>query len=123
MHEEATSISSVPSSVAASTVSVEQQNENGTSMTTNTMVNNEEVELEVSQDNDNGDLQVPFTTNSEGNHFNNSLISMFKNLQVRSFRIVILRYQSRLDCVPQTCFLCGADRIKFSFAISSFIYT
>lgn len=69
MHEEATSMSSVPSSVAASTVSVLQQNENGTS-TTNAMVqvNNEEVELEVSQDNENGDLQVPFTTNSEGNH-------------------------------------------------------
>lgn len=67
MHEEATSMSSVPSYVAASTVSVLQQNENGTS-TTNTMVNNEEIELEVSQDNENGDLQVPFTTNSEGNH-------------------------------------------------------
>lgn len=66
MHEEATSMSSVPSSVAASTISVVQQNENGTS-TTNTMVNTEEIELEVSQDNDNGDLQVPFTTNSEGN--------------------------------------------------------
>lgn len=62
MHEEATSMSSVPSSVAASTVSVVQQNENGT----NTMVVNEEVELEVSQDNENGELQVPFT-NSEGN--------------------------------------------------------
>lgn len=37
------------------------------------MVNNEEVELEVSQDNDNGDLQVPFTTNSEGKHFKSSL--------------------------------------------------
>lgn len=73
MHEEATSMSSVPSSVAASTVSVVQQNENGTSTTTNTMVNNEEVELEVSQDNDNGDLQVPFTTNSEGKHFKSSL--------------------------------------------------
>lgn len=72
MHEEATSMSSIPSSVAASTVSVVQQNENGTSTTTNTMVNNEEVELEVSQDNDNGDLQVPFT-NSEGKHFKNSL--------------------------------------------------
>lgn len=68
MHEEATSMSSVPSSVAASTVSVLQQNENGTTTTANIMVNNEEVELEVSQDNENGDLQVPFTTNSEGNH-------------------------------------------------------
>lgn len=67
MHEEATSMSSVPGSVAASTVSVVQQNENGTS-TTNAVINNEEIELEVSQDNDNGDLQIPFTTNSEGNH-------------------------------------------------------
>lgn len=82
MHEEATSMSSVPSSVAASTVSVVQQNENGTSLT-NTMVNNEEVELEVSQDNGNGDLQVPFSTNSEGNFKKSD--SMSSNLQVSSF--------------------------------------
>lgn len=62
MHEEATSMSSVPSCVAASVV---QQNENGTP-TTNTMVNTEEIELDVSQDNENGELQVPFPTNSEG---------------------------------------------------------
>lgn len=93
MHEEATSMSSVPSSVAASTVSVLQQNENGTS-TTNAMVNNEEVELEVSQDNENGDLQVPFTTNSEGNHLKKS-DKHVKHLQVSSFEFVTLSKPTR----------------------------
>lgn len=58
MHEEATSMS-VPSSVAASTA----QNENGTSTVS---VVNAEVDLEVTTDNDNVELQVPFSTNSGG---------------------------------------------------------
>lgn len=59
MHEEATSMS-VPSSVAASTV----QSENGTSTVS---VVNAEVDLETTTDNDNVELQVPFSTNSGGN--------------------------------------------------------
>lgn len=59
MHEEATSMS-VPGSVAASTV----QSENGTSTVS---VVNAEVDLEATTDNDNVELQVPFSTNSGGN--------------------------------------------------------
>lgn len=58
MHEEATSMS-VPGSVAASTV----QSENGTSTVS---VVNAEVDLEATTDNDNVELQVPFSTNSGG---------------------------------------------------------
>ncbi|XP_049819844.1 nuclear hormone receptor FTZ-F1 isoform X3 [Aethina tumida] len=57
MHEEATSMS-VPCSVAVSTA----HNENGT-ISTISVVNAGDVELEVNTDND---LQVPFSTNSEG---------------------------------------------------------
>lgn len=60
MHEEATSMS-VPSSVAASTT----QNENGTTPTVSVVT--AEVELNVTVDNDNVDLQVPFSSNSGGN--------------------------------------------------------
>nr|AJF93909.1 FTZ F1 beta [Leptinotarsa decemlineata] len=59
MHEEATSMS-VPSSVAASTA---PQNENGISTVS---VVNAEVDLEVSTDNGNIDLQVPFSASSGG---------------------------------------------------------
>ncbi|XP_056630704.1 LOW QUALITY PROTEIN: nuclear hormone receptor FTZ-F1 [Diorhabda sublineata] len=59
MHEETTGMS-VPSSVAVSTV----QNENGTSTTVSVV--NAEVELEVVTDNDNVELQVPFSSNSGG---------------------------------------------------------
>lgn len=60
MHEEATSMS-VPGSVAASTT----QNENGTTPTVSVVT--AEVELNVTVDNDNVDLQVPFSSNSGGN--------------------------------------------------------
>lgn len=59
MHEEATSMS-VPSSVAASTT----QNENGTTPTVSVVT----AEVDLNVDNDNVDLQVPFSSNSGGNH-------------------------------------------------------
>lgn len=69
MHEEATSMS-VPSSVAASTT----QNENGTTPTVSVVT--AEVELNVSVDNDNVDLQVPFSSNSGGNLMHPKTLSL-----------------------------------------------
>lgn len=60
MHEEATSMS-VPGSVAASTT----QEQNGTTTTTVSVVT-AEVDLDITPENDNVDLQVPFSTNPAG---------------------------------------------------------
>ncbi|KAK4873380.1 hypothetical protein RN001_015409 [Aquatica leii] len=61
MHEEATSIS-VPGSVAASTT---QNNQNGTTAATVTVAT-AEVGLDITPDNENNDLEVPFSSNSTG---------------------------------------------------------
>lgn len=60
MHEEATSMS-VPCSVAASTTT---QNQNGTTATVSVVT--ADVDLDITPENDNVDLQVPFSSNSTG---------------------------------------------------------
>lgn len=61
MHEEATSMS-VPSSVAVSTV----QNENNN---TTSAVTTADVNIEITSDNGNIEIEVPFSSNSGGNIF------------------------------------------------------
>lgn len=95
MHEEATSMS-VPSSVAASTT----QNENGTTPTVSVVT--AEVELNVSVDNDNVDLQVPFSSNSGGklNHPEHCHLVIHRLLFLPLPLWVLFMH----SCVPQTCF-------------------